>query len=108
MDSGGVQTKIGFIGAGNMAEALIKGIVSAGLASKEEIIAGEASAERRELIARTHGIRVTSDNVEVVRNANLIVLALKPNNVSMVMEELKPYLTIDHLLVSIAAGVRFC
>lgn len=106
MDSGGVQTKIGFIGAGNMAEALIKGIMSAGLSSKEEIIAGEASAERRELIARTHGIKVTSDNVEVVRNANLIMLALKPNNVAMVMDELKPYLTTDHLLISIAAGIR--
>jgi pyrroline-5-carboxylate reductase len=97
--------KIGFIGAGNMAEALIKGIMSAGLASKDEIIAGETSKERRELIARTHGIKVTSDNVEVVRNVNLIVLALKPNNVSMVMDELKPYLTADHLLISIAAGI---
>ncbi|MDD1743377.1 MAG: pyrroline-5-carboxylate reductase [Methanomassiliicoccales archaeon] len=103
---GGLQMKIGFIGAGNMAEALIKGIASVGLASKDEIIASDTSAERREYIARTHGVRVTSDNVEVVRNANLIILAVKPNNVALVMDELKPYLTTDHLLISIAAGVR--
>jgi pyrroline-5-carboxylate reductase len=98
--------KIGFIGAGNMAEALMKGIMSAGLASKDEIIASDVHTERKEFIARTHGVRVTSDNVEVVRNANLIVVAVKPNNVSAVMDELKPYLTTDHLLISIAAGVR--
>ncbi len=103
---GGLQMKVGFIGAGNMAEALIKGITSVGLASKDEIIASDTSSERREFIARAHGVRVTSDNVEVVRNANLIILAVKPNNVSLVMDELKPYLTIDHLLISIAAGVR--
>jgi len=104
--AGGLQMKIGFIGAGNMAEALIKGIASVGLASKDEVIASDTSAERREYIARTHGVRVTSDNVEVVRNANLIILAVKPNNVALVMDELKPYLTTDHLLISIAAGVR--
>lgn len=98
--------KIGFIGAGNMAEALMKGIMSAGLATKEEIIASDPSIERREFIVRTRGVRMTGDNVEVVRNANLIVLAVKPNNVSIVMDELKPYLTTDHLLISIAAGVR--
>lgn len=98
--------KIGFIGAGNMAEALMKGIMSAGLATKDEIIASDPSTERKEFIARSHGVRVTGDNVEVIRSANLIVLAVKPANVSMVMDELKPYLTTDHLLVSIAAGVR--
>jgi pyrroline-5-carboxylate reductase len=98
--------KIGFIGAGNMAEALMKGIMSAGLATKDEIIASDPSTERKEFIARSHGVRVTGDNVEVVRSANLIVLAVKPGNVSMVMDELKPYLTTDHLLISIAAGVR--
>ncbi len=98
--------KIGFIGAGNMAEALMKGIMSAGLASKDEIIAGDVHIERKESIARTYGVRVTSDNVEVVRNASLIIIAVKPQNVPTVMDELKPYLTTDHLLISIAAGVR--
>ena len=74
--------------------------------TKDEIIASEPSTERKEFIARTYGVRVTGDNVEAARNANLIVLAVKPNNVSMVIDELKPYLTTDHLLISIAAGVR--
>jgi pyrroline-5-carboxylate reductase len=98
--------KIGFIGAGNMAEALMKGIISAGLAMKEEITAGEIVVERKEYIARTIGARMTADNVEVVKSANIIVLAVKPQQMGTVLEELKPYLTVDHLLISIAAGIR--
>lgn len=98
--------KIGFIGAGNMAEALMKGIISAGLASKDEVTAGEIFPERREFIARTLGVRTTSDNVEVVKSAHVVVLAVKPQQMNMVLEELKPYLTAEHLLISIAAGIR--
>lgn len=98
--------KIGFIGAGNMAEALMKGIISAGLAAKEDIIAGEIFVERKEYIGRTLGVKTTNDNVEVVKHAHIVVLAIKPQQMNMVLDELKPYLTADHLLISIAAGIR--
>ncbi|HVO77843.1 MAG TPA: pyrroline-5-carboxylate reductase [Methanomassiliicoccales archaeon] len=98
--------KIGFIGAGNMAEALMKGIISAGVASKDDVIAGEVIKERREFIGRTLNVKITADNVEVVRNSNVVLLAVKPQQMAVVLDELKPYLTSDHLIISIAAGIR--
>ncbi len=101
-----MNKKFGFVGAGNMAEALMKGIISAGVAQPEDIIASEIIPERRDYIARTLGVPVTADNGEVARNANVIVLAVKPHLVGPVLDELKPCFTSDHLLISIAAGVR--
>ncbi|MEM0448828.1 MAG: pyrroline-5-carboxylate reductase [Methanomassiliicoccales archaeon] len=98
--------RVGFIGAGNMAEALMKGIISAGVSSKEEILAGEVIKERREYIARSLGVRVTDDNVEVARFTQVLILAVKPQQMPTVLEELKPYLTPEHLVISIAAGIR--
>jgi pyrroline-5-carboxylate reductase len=98
--------RIGFIGAGNMAEALMKGIISAGLATKEEVTAGEVLKERREYIARALNVKVTSDNVEVARSAHVLLLAIKPQQMATVLEELKPYLSPEHLIISIAAGIK--
>jgi pyrroline-5-carboxylate reductase len=98
--------RIGFIGAGNMAEALMKGIISAGIATREEVTAGEVVKERREYIARTLKVKVTSDNVEVARSAHILLLAVKPQQMGTVLEELKPYLSPEHLIISIAAGIK--
>jgi pyrroline-5-carboxylate reductase len=98
--------KIGFIGAGNMAEALMKGMISAGLATKEDIVAGEIFKERADYMSKAVGVKITADNVEVVRSAHVIVLSVKPNTVAQVLDEVKPYMTGDHLLISIAAGIR--
>jgi pyrroline-5-carboxylate reductase len=98
--------KIGFVGAGNMAEALMKGIISSGLARAEDIIASDVVPERRDFIAKTIGIQMTGDNVEVVRSSDAVVLAVKPYHVGQVLYELKPYLTSEHLIISIAAGVK--
>ncbi len=98
--------RIGFIGAGNMAEALMKGIISAGIATKDEVVAGEVIKERRDYIARSLGVKVTSDNVEVARSAHVLLFAVKPQQMPMVLEELKPYLSPEHLIISIAAGIK--
>jgi pyrroline-5-carboxylate reductase len=98
--------KYGFIGAGNMAEAMMKGMISSGVCTPGELIASEVVPERRDYVARTLGISVTADNVEVVREASTIVLAVKPNIVAPVLDELKPMLGADHLVISIAAGVK--
>jgi pyrroline-5-carboxylate reductase len=98
--------RIGFIGAGNMAEALMKGIVSAGIATKDEVIAGEVIKERRDYISRTLGVKATNDNVEVARFAHVLLLAVKPQQMGTVLEELKPYLSPEHLVISIAAGTK--
>ena len=98
--------KIGFVGAGNMAEAMMKGIISAGVARAEDVIASDMMPERRDYIAKTIGVQVTGDNIEVVRSSDVIILAVKPHHVGPVLDEMKPYLSADHLVISIAAGVK--
>jgi len=98
--------KIGFVGAGNMAEALMKGIISAGMALADDITASDVMPERRDFIAKTIGVGVTGDNIEVVRSSDILDAVVCSNQISPVLEELKPYLSSDHLLISIAAGVK--
>jgi len=102
----GENMRIGFVGAGNMAEAMMKGIISAGVATKEDMIASEIVPQRRDYITRTLGVRTVSDAIEVVRSSYVIILAVKPQQVGPVLDELKPYLSGDHLVISIAAGVK--
>jgi len=97
--------KIGFIGAGNMAEALMKGIMSTGLYKADEIIASEVHEPRRKYIADALKIDVCADNAEVAKNANFIVLAVKPQHVKDVLMPLRTILSQSHLVMSIAAGV---
>jgi pyrroline-5-carboxylate reductase len=97
--------KIGFLGAGVMAEALMKGIIAAGVARAEDITCSDIVPERRDYIIRTIGATATADNIEVVRSSDVIIMAVKPNHVGPVLNELKPYMTGNHLLISIAAGI---
>lgn len=89
-----------------MAEAMMKGIISSGVARAEDVIASDMMPERRDYIAKTNGVQVTGDNIEVVRSSDVIILAVKPHHVGPVLDEMKPYLSADHLVISIAAGVK--
>lgn len=93
---------IGFIGGGNMAEALIKGLVKEG---KKNIIVSEPIPERRRYLQNCYGIKTTPSNTEVVKAADIVVLAVKPQNMKEVLEEIKDMVTEKHTVVSIAAGV---
>ena len=97
--------KIGFIGAGNMAEALIKGVINTGLYTADEIIASEVYEPRRKYIADTLGIDVYEDNLIVAKSAKFIVLSVKPQQINEVLTSMKSKLTKDHLIMSIAAGI---
>lgn len=97
--------KIGFIGAGNMAEAMIKGIINTGLYTADEIIASEVYGPRRKYIADTLGIEVCEDNASVIKNAKFFVLSVKPQQVREVLTDPEVRPTKDHLVMSIAAGV---
>jgi len=97
--------KIGFIGAGNMAEAMMKGIIDTGLYSIDEIIASEVYEPRRKYIADTMGIDVHEDNKIVAKSTKFIVLSVKPQQINEVLTSIKGSLTKDHLIMSIAAGV---
>ena len=69
---------LAFIGGGAMTEAIIKGILGAGLADPGEIFVGEPSAARCEYLQKTYGIKASGDNKAVVKDAGLIILAVKP------------------------------
>lgn len=93
---------IGFIGGGNMAEALIRGLVKEG---KKDIIVSEPIDERRRYLADCYGVKTTPSNTEVVNLSEIIILAVKPQNIKEVLEEIKDTVSERHIVVSIAAGI---
>jgi pyrroline-5-carboxylate reductase len=97
--------RVGFLGAGRMATALSKGLVSARFTKADQIAAYDPLAPAREAFSAETGARVLASNAEVARAANLIVVAVKPQHVSPVLEEIRGDLGSGHLVISIAAGV---
>lgn len=96
---------IGFIGAGNMAEAIIKGLVSRGVVSPQRLVAADVLAERRAYIADTYRVAVEEDNRLLVEKADILILAVKPQVTVPVLQFAGAAMGPDKLLVSIVAGV---
>jgi pyrroline-5-carboxylate reductase len=98
---------IGFIGGGNMAEALIKGMTEKGITSKgtKEIIVSEPREERGIELQRLYKIKTTASNREVAASCDIIILAVKPQNMEAVLEEISNDITDKKVVVSIAAGI---
>jgi pyrroline-5-carboxylate reductase len=99
------RLRVGFLGAGRMASALARGWIAAGLTTAERVLASDPSAEAREAFAGGGPLRAVSANSEVVAHGDLLVLAVKPQSMKALLEEIRPLLTERHLIVSIAAGV---
>lgn len=87
-----------------MAEALIKGLLVAGVLPNR-IVASDVKAERLERIAATHGIRATRDNHALVREADVVVLSVKPQVIDKVLTEIGGEIRGEQVLISVAAGV---
>jgi len=96
---------VGFIGAGNMGEVLIRGLIQSGKVKKTDILASDASPERLEHISKTYGIRTAASNVELVEHASIIIIAVKPQNIDDLLDELSSSSHEGHLFISIAAGI---
>jgi pyrroline-5-carboxylate reductase len=96
---------IGFLGGGKMATALAKGIVKAGLVKAAQIRASDPSPDARAAFAEETDAQTSAVNLEIVRFAQVLVLAVKPGNVASLLEEIRPEFAPGHLLISIAAGV---
>ncbi len=94
--------KIGFIGGGNMAEALIKGMTSEGM---KDILVSEPGEERRQYLQQSYGTETTEFNKEVASTCNIIILAVKPQNMETVLDEISEAVTGEKTIVSIAAGI---
>lgn len=96
---------VGFLGAGKMATALARGFLRSNLADPSSIFASDPSQAAREAFGRETQGRVMGSNLEVVHAAKILILAVKPGQVTGVLQEVRPHFTDDHLLISIAAGV---
>jgi pyrroline-5-carboxylate reductase len=100
-----LKKKIGVLGAGKMGPAIIRGVIHAGLVDKGQVMASEPRDEARELLARELGVKATADNREVCDFADVIILAVKPQIVPIVLDEVSDKIGKNKIVVSIAAGV---
>ena len=97
--------KLAFIGAGNMASALINGLLTDGFPAND-IIASDQLAEKRENLAGS-GIHTTDDNNQAVAGADVVILAVKPQVLQAVCQEIRPAVEQNTpLIISIAAGIN--
>ncbi len=99
-----MESKVVFIGAGNMAEAIVSGMVAGGFCAPEKIIMTDIRPERLADLAKEYGVSISTDN-GVVKNAEIVVLAVKPQAMADVLKAIAPVLRKETLIVSIAAGI---
>jgi pyrroline-5-carboxylate reductase len=97
--------RLGFLGGGNMAAALIKGLLHGQVVPPGRIIASDVKPERLEQLHAAHGIRTTLDNHALLRESDVVVLAVKPQVIDRVLSEVGADVRADQLVVSVAAGV---
>jgi pyrroline-5-carboxylate reductase len=97
--------RIAVLGAGKMGEALITGMLDAGIVSKKQFVATAAHKERLDVLEKKLGIETTLANSDAVRKAHLVLLCVKPQTVADVLRQVADNLTPDHLVVSVAASV---
>ena len=98
--------KLSFIGGGKMAEAIIHGVIAGGLAAPSDIAIGEPLPERREYLEQQFGVNATDDNRAAAANTDLVVLAVKPQDLGGVARQLRGALGSWQAAVSIIAGAK--
>lgn len=96
---------IGILGAGNMGEALIAGLVKASIVEPKQIVASRRSQVALAYLRDQYGIRTTESNVDLVSQSDLVVLAVKPQVMAQVLDECAKAFRDDHVAISIAAGI---
>ncbi|MCL2170387.1 MAG: pyrroline-5-carboxylate reductase [Defluviitaleaceae bacterium] len=99
-----MDKKLGFIGAGNMATAIMGGIIKADSEMKKNIIVSDLSPEIRKLRKNELGVKVVNRNTTVAELADIIFLCVKPHLIETVIKEIKKHCDKDKIIVSIAAG----
>lgn len=97
--------KLAFVGCGNMGEALIKGLLGKGFIRSQDMIAADASRQRLAHLQKTYSVEVTTDNREAISRGDVILLAVKPQIMEGVLQEIASDIDTSKLLISIAAGV---
>lgn len=96
--------QIGFVGGGNMAEALLAGLLRQGLTTPDRLVVSDPLSVRREWLGRNFSVVVTDANQTAVRGADIVVLCVEPQVLDDVLAELAPSLRSHPLVISVAAG----
>lgn len=99
------QKKVGFIGCGHMATAIIKGVLGSNFLSSDDVLASEINEDLAKKKQEELGIQVLTNNIDLVKKSDVVFLATKPNYIKEVLNKIKGELTQEKLIVSIAAGV---
>lgn len=99
------EKTIGFIGTGNMGEALISGLLGNGSTRPEQIICTDANPVKLEAMGTKYGVRTLADNIAAARAADIVIYAVKPQILAKVLRETADCLDMSKLVISIAAGV---
>ncbi len=99
------EKRIGFIGCGNMGFAMIGGILKSGVSTALQITASAGTKETLDRVSRSYGIRTTLSNAEVIKNSDIVFLAVKPNLYETVIKEIRNDTDDGKIIVAIAAGV---
>ncbi len=101
-----VDRSVALIGAGNMADALLRGLVGARtISARRCIVTNRSNDARLRGLAARWGVRTTRDKAQLLRDADVVILAVKPADMAGVLDEIAAHVTPRHLVVSVAAGV---
>ena len=95
---------LGFIGAGNMGSAIIRGLLQSGQTEKSNIIASDIDEAKLATLAAAHGIQTTKSNIELLEKASVIIIGVKPYHVDALLDEIAATSRGDQLFISIIAG----
>lgn len=98
--------KIGIIGSGNMGSAILSGIIKSNLYKKNEILISDKNENSLKKIKEQFDIDTTTDNLEIAKNSELILFAVKPNIIKKVLNEIKNAVNKNQIFVSIAVGIK--
>ncbi|MHC4075242.1 MAG: pyrroline-5-carboxylate reductase [Planctomycetota bacterium] len=97
---------IGFIGAGNMAQALLKGLIAVGLYKAEDVYVSDIRKDRLDFLVKEYGVTAADDNRALAEKVAVLVLSVKPQNMTEALAGIKGSVNANTLVISIAAGVR--
>ncbi len=97
---------IGFLGSGNMAEALIKGIIATKLYKSKDVFISDVRKERLDFLKGEYGVAPVEKNAELAGKVDTLVLSVKPQNMAEALESVKSAVRKDALIISIAAGIK--
>ena len=97
--------RLALIGAGNMGEALVRGLINANLIKAQNVVCTAPRAERRAELEKTYGVSATADNVAALKDADIVLLGVKPQILHKVLEQIAPAVAqTKPLILSVAAG----